>query len=143
MAIESPCKSFAAEVGSLKTKWQLGTDATLPPEHIRNMIGQIYTNYVADGTWNRESEESSQVIALATKVGDLERKLQRLLPWSLIWPKQATIATTTMQIAAVRSSLTWSNRGVLNPKAQLVRLMARHGTSVLVIITAMARYIMT
>ena len=76
MAAETPCKSFAAEVGSLKTKWQLGTDATLTPEHIRNTIEQMYTNYVADGTWKRELEESSQVIALATKIDHLEKQLQ-------------------------------------------------------------------
>ena len=50
MAAETPCKSFAAAFGSLKTKWKLGTDATLTPEYIHNIIEQMYTNYVADGT---------------------------------------------------------------------------------------------
>ena len=46
MAIKTQCKSFTVEVGSLKTKWQLGTDATLTPKHIHNMIEQMYNNYM-------------------------------------------------------------------------------------------------
>ena len=78
-ALQTPCKSFNAEVSSLKTKWQLGSDATLTKQKIRDTVTQMYLNFDDDGTWARELSESSQIIALCTKVSTLEAKLEQTI----------------------------------------------------------------
>ena len=78
-ALMTPCKSFNAEVSSLKTKWQLGSDSTLNKQKIWNIITQMYLNFDDDDTWAREISESSQIIALCTKVSTLEAKLEQTI----------------------------------------------------------------
>ena len=57
-ALMTPCKSFNAEVSSLKTQWQLGSDSTLNKQKIRNIITQMYLNFDDNDTWAREISES-------------------------------------------------------------------------------------
>ena len=72
-SLSVPCKSFAQEVSSLKTKWQLGTTMTV--DYVRTQICQMYINMDADGTWAKELAEVSQIIALTTQVNALSTKL--------------------------------------------------------------------
>ena len=56
-SLSVPCKSFAQEVSSLKTKWQLGTAMTV--DYVRTQICHMYINMDADGTWAKELAEVS------------------------------------------------------------------------------------
>ena len=78
-ALEVPVKSFNSELSSMRNRWLLGTDATPTKEHIQFTVTQLYTNLEADGTWERELATSSQIIALQTKVSDLEDQMKQTI----------------------------------------------------------------
>ena len=73
-ALTVQCKSFTAEVSSIKTQWQLGT--SFPRDTLRSRITQMYVNFEADGTWARELGEVNQIIALTTQVRELSNKMK-------------------------------------------------------------------
>jgi len=75
-AMGTPCKLFRNEVSSIKNKWLLGTDLTLTKEKTRKTIKQMHLNMEKDGTWEKGLSESSQIIALATKLDLLEGELK-------------------------------------------------------------------
>ena len=78
-ALDVPVKSFNSELSSMRNRWLLGMDATLTKEHIQFTVTQLYTNLEADGTWERELAESSQIIALQTKVSNLEGQMKQTI----------------------------------------------------------------
>ena len=85
-ALEVPCKSFKREVGSIKTTWQLGTDVSLDRDRIRHLTTQMYINFENDGTWKAELAESSQIIALSTKIDQLENRLTNTIALATYGP---------------------------------------------------------
>ena len=78
-AMDTPCKLFRNEISSIKNKWLLGTDATLTKDFIRKTITQMYLNMVEDGTWEQGISETSQIIALTTKIGNLENEIKKTI----------------------------------------------------------------
>ena len=55
----------------MRNRWLLGMDTK---ERIQLTVTQLYTNLKADGTWECELAESSQIIVLQTKVSNLRVK---------------------------------------------------------------------
>ena len=75
-ALLTPGKSFKREVSSYRTKWMLGGEAHLTIEYLRDTITQMYVNFEDDETWKHEIAESSQVIALATQMKQLQNDMK-------------------------------------------------------------------
>ena len=75
LALTVPVKSFKTDVASMKQRWQLGEAMTIT--FVRTTICQMHTNLSSDeaNTWATELAETSQIIALCSKIDDLEAKL--------------------------------------------------------------------
>jgi len=78
-ALEVQVKSFNSELSSMRNYWLLGMDATLTKEHIQFTVTQLYTNLEAAGTREHELAESSQIIALQTKVNNLKGQMKQMI----------------------------------------------------------------
>ena len=76
-ALSTPVKSFKTDVTSMKQRWQLGSPMTM--NFVRTTICQMYMNFNADENdiWATELAEVNQIIALATKLEDLEFQLKK------------------------------------------------------------------
>lgn len=70
-----PVKSFNSQVTTMKQRWQLG-QITLTIAELRTTVCQMYINLDSDDVWKQELAETSQIIALATKVSVLEKQIE-------------------------------------------------------------------
>ena len=69
-------KSFKAEVSIIRNKYLRGNPDKWNSAYISGEIIKTYNNMFEDGTWKREIGEKDVIIALSTKVAELQAKLE-------------------------------------------------------------------
>jgi hypothetical protein len=69
-------KSFQAEVNIICNRYLHGNPDRWNATYISGEIIKAYNNMSKDGTWKREIGEKDQIIALSTKVAELQAKLK-------------------------------------------------------------------
>ena len=69
-------KSFKAEVNIICNRYLRGNPDRWNAMYISGKIIKTYNNMSKDGTWKREIGEKDQIIALSTKVAELQAKLE-------------------------------------------------------------------
>ena len=69
-------KSFKAEVNIIRNRYLRGNPDKWNATYICGEIIKTYNNMFEDGTWKREIAEKDQIIALSTKVAELQAKLE-------------------------------------------------------------------
>ena len=74
-AIDVPCKTFKSEVVSMKNRFLLGNPDKWSEDYIITTILQHFTNMDNDKVWQKELAETDQIIALTTKVDNLQSAL--------------------------------------------------------------------
>ena len=77
-ALSIRSKSFQQQVQNVKQEWLGGNPHNLTPETLQNRLMHLYTNMREDGTLKRELYDGDQLIALTTKLTNLERKYEEL-----------------------------------------------------------------
>jgi hypothetical protein len=70
-------KRFPAEVSIIRNKFLRGNPEKWNTSYIRGKIIKTYNNMSEDGTWKKELGEKDQIIALSTKVMELQSKLNK------------------------------------------------------------------
>jgi hypothetical protein len=65
-------KSFQAEVSIIQNKYLHGNPKKWNASYISGEIIKTYNNMFEDGTWKKELGEKDQIIALSTKVAELQ-----------------------------------------------------------------------
>ena len=69
-------KSFKAEVNIICNRYLCGNPDKWDATYICGEIIKTYNNMSEDGTWKRKIAEKDQIIALSTKVAELQAKLE-------------------------------------------------------------------
>jgi hypothetical protein len=70
-------KSFQAEVSIIQNKYLHGNPKNRNASYIHGKIIKVYNNMSEDGTWKKELGEKDQIIAISTKVMELQLKLDK------------------------------------------------------------------
>ncbi len=70
-------KSFKAEVNIIQNKYLRGNPEKCSALYISGKMIKTYNNVFEDGTWKQELGEKDQIIALSTKVAELQLKLDK------------------------------------------------------------------
>ncbi len=70
-------KSFKAEVNILCNRYLRGNPDRWTASYIFGEIIKTYNNMFEDGTWKREIGEKDQIIALTTKLTEMQAKLKK------------------------------------------------------------------
>ena len=70
-------KSFKAEVSILRNRYLRGNPDSWTASYISGEIIKTYNNMSEDGTWKREIGEKDQIIALTTKLTEMQAKLDK------------------------------------------------------------------
>ena len=70
-------KSFKAEVSIIRNRYLRGNPDKWDASYISGEIVKTYNNMFEDGTWQREIGEKDQIIALSTKITELQSKLEQ------------------------------------------------------------------
>ena len=69
-------KSFKAKVNIIRNRYLCGNPNKWNAMYISGEIIKIYNNMFKDGTWKRDFGNKNQIIALSTKVAELQAKLK-------------------------------------------------------------------
>ena len=69
-------KSFKAEVNIIRNRYCRGNPDRWNATYICGEIIKTYNNMSKDGTWKQEIGKKDQIIALSTKVAELQAKLE-------------------------------------------------------------------
>ena len=69
-------KSFKAEVNIIHNRYLCGNPARWEKTYICSEIIKTYNSMSKDGTWKQEIGKKDQIIALSTKVAELQAKLE-------------------------------------------------------------------
>ena len=69
-------KSFKGEVNIIRNRYLRGNPDRWNAMYISGKIIKMYNNMSEDGTWKREIGKKDQIIALSTKVAELQAKLE-------------------------------------------------------------------
>ena len=69
-------KSFKAEVSIIRNRYLRGNPDRWDATYICGEIIKTYNNMSEDGTWKREIGKKDQIIALSTKIAELQAKLE-------------------------------------------------------------------
>jgi hypothetical protein len=70
-------KSFKAEVNIIRNRYLRGNPDGWNASYIAGEIIKTYNNMFEDGTWNREIGEKDQIIALTTKLIEMQAKFDK------------------------------------------------------------------
>ena len=70
-------KSFKAEVNILRNRYLRGNPDGWTASYISGEIIKTYNNMFEDGTWKREIAEKDQIIALTTKLTEMQAKFEQ------------------------------------------------------------------
>jgi len=70
-------KSFKAEVNILRNRYLRGNPDRWTASYISGEIIKTYNNMFEDGTWKREIGEKDQIIALTTKLAEMQAKFEQ------------------------------------------------------------------
>ena len=70
-------KSFKAEVNIIRNRYLRGNPDGWNASYIAGEIIKTYNNMFEDGTWNREIGEKDQIIALTTKLTEMQAKFDK------------------------------------------------------------------
>ena len=70
-------KSFKAEVNILRNRYLRGNPDRWNASYISGKIIKTYNNMFEDGTWKREIGEKDQIIALTTKLTEMQAKFEQ------------------------------------------------------------------
>jgi len=70
-------KSFKAEVNILRNRYLRGNPDRWTASYISGEIIKTYNNMFEDGTWKREIGEKDQIIALTTKLTEMQAKFEQ------------------------------------------------------------------
>jgi hypothetical protein len=70
-------KSFKAEVNIIHNRYLRGNPDRWNASYIAGEIIKTYNNMFEDGTWNREIGEKDQIIALTTKLTEMQAKFDK------------------------------------------------------------------
>ncbi len=76
VSLNIKAKSFKAEVNIIRNRYLCGNPDRWNATSICGEIIKTYNNMSEDGTWKREIGEKDQIIALSTKVAELQAKLE-------------------------------------------------------------------
>jgi hypothetical protein len=76
-SLTAEVKSFKAEINIIQNKYFCGNPNKWTASYISGEIIKTYNNMSKDGTWKREIGEKDQIIALTTKVAELQTKLEK------------------------------------------------------------------
>ena len=98
-AFLAKCKTFTNEIQSQKQRWLLSTLPNSGRINTTNLMIQLYSNLIGDGTWKKYLAETDQIVALTTLV----HKIQGTL-------KSNTIALSTKAEEQTTAQLTKNNR---------------------------------
>ena len=82
-------KSFKAEVNIICNRYLHGNPDRWNATYISGEIIKTYNNMSKDGTWKREIGEKDQIIALSTKVAELQAKLKNQVKQVVALARQA------------------------------------------------------
>jgi hypothetical protein len=76
-SLAAKAKSFKAEVNILCNRYLRGNPDRWNSSYISGKVIKIYNNMIKDGTWKRGISEKDQIIALATKLTEMQAKFEQ------------------------------------------------------------------
>ena len=77
VALKAKCKTFIAELQSMKQKWLLRTLLNPGCIDTTHAVTQLYSNLGEDGTWKKEFTDTEQTVALTTLVSQMKASIAK------------------------------------------------------------------